>query len=71
MAFKLVGYGRRTAKRKGFSDDPEVCAERLAFAEEAIRWSPAIHILFSVVLFPVVQQVLVYSAREYLPGQGF
>jgi hypothetical protein len=23
-AFKLVGYGRRVAKRKGFSDDPEV-----------------------------------------------
>jgi hypothetical protein len=38
-AFKLVGYGRRAAKRKGFSDDPEVIAERLAFAEEGITWS--------------------------------
>lgn len=38
-AFKLVGYGRRVAKRKGFSDDPGVMAERLEFASEAIKWS--------------------------------
>jgi hypothetical protein len=38
-AFKLVGYGRRIAKRKGFSDDPDVIAERLAFALEAKQWS--------------------------------
>lgn len=38
-AFKLVGYSRRVAKRKGFSDDPEIMAERLAFAEEGITWS--------------------------------
>jgi len=37
-AFKLVGYGRRVAKRKGFSDDPEVYRERLEFASEAINW---------------------------------
>jgi len=37
--FKLVGYGRRTAKRKGFSDEPDVMAERVAFAEQAIHWS--------------------------------
>ena len=37
-AFKLVGYGRRTAKRKGFSDDPKVWQERLDFANEAIYW---------------------------------
>ena len=30
-AFKLVGYGRRVIKRKGFSKDPEVVAKRLAF----------------------------------------
>ena len=34
-----MGYGRRTAKRKGFSDDPVVKAERLAFTEEGIQWS--------------------------------
>lgn len=39
-AFKLVGYGRRVAKRKGFSDDPEVMAERVAFAEEGLTWTP-------------------------------
>jgi hypothetical protein len=38
-AFKLLGYGRRVAKRKGYSDDPEVWAERLAFAEWAIIWT--------------------------------
>ena len=32
IAFKLVGYGRRISKRKRFSDDPDVIAERLAFA---------------------------------------
>ncbi|KAG4427265.1 hypothetical protein IFR05_017252, partial [Cadophora sp. M221] len=36
---KLVGYSRRIAKRKGFSDDPEVYRERLEFAEEAKHWS--------------------------------
>jgi transposase len=38
-AFKLIGYSRRIARRKGFSDDPEVKAERLAFAKEAITWT--------------------------------
>jgi hypothetical protein len=38
-AFKLVGYSRRVAKRKGFSDDPEVCQERFDFATEAKGWS--------------------------------
>jgi hypothetical protein len=37
--FKLVGYGRRVSKRKGFSDDPNVMAERLAFAQQGIQWS--------------------------------
>jgi hypothetical protein len=36
--FKLVGYGRRSAKRKGFSDDPEVMRERVAFVEQGIQW---------------------------------
>jgi hypothetical protein len=35
-AFKLVGYGRRVAKKKGFSDDPEVIQERVDFAEEGL-----------------------------------
>lgn len=38
-AFKLVGYGRQIAKRKGFSDNPKVMAERLSFAEEGITWT--------------------------------
>ncbi len=39
-AYKLVGWGRRVAKRKGFSDDPIVWRERLDFAEEAKTWTP-------------------------------
>jgi hypothetical protein len=39
-AFKLVGYSRRVAKRKGFSDDLEVMQERVDFTEEAITWTP-------------------------------
>jgi len=38
--FKLLGYGRKTSKRKGFSQDPEVCVERFAFAREGITWTP-------------------------------
>ena len=38
-AFKLVGYRRRIAKRKGFSREPDVIMERLAFAEDAINWT--------------------------------
>jgi len=38
-AFKLVGYGRRVAKRKGFLDDPEVMNKRLTFAQIAINWT--------------------------------
>jgi hypothetical protein len=34
-----VGYGRLVAKRKGFLDDLEVMAERLAFAQEGITWT--------------------------------
>jgi hypothetical protein len=37
--FKLVGYGRRVSKRKGFSDDPDVMAEREVFARVGITWS--------------------------------
>jgi hypothetical protein len=38
-AFKLNNLGRRVAVRKGFSDDPEVKAERLQFAREGLTWS--------------------------------
>jgi hypothetical protein len=40
-AFTLEGYGRRVAKRKGFSDDPQVMAYRVRFAEEGLTWSEA------------------------------
>ena len=39
-AFKLVGYGRRVAIKKGFSEDLDVMRERVDFAEEAITWTP-------------------------------
>ena len=35
IAFKLVRYGRRVAKRKGFLDDPEVIAKRVAFIKKS------------------------------------
>ncbi|KIM99105.1 hypothetical protein OIDMADRAFT_56273 [Oidiodendron maius Zn] len=38
-AMKSLGYCRRVAKRKGFSDDPEVMRQRLEFARQAINWS--------------------------------
>jgi hypothetical protein len=36
-AFKLLGYARRTSHRKGFSDDPQVMGQRVAFAQEGIN----------------------------------
>jgi hypothetical protein len=46
--FKLIGYGRRVAKRKGFSDDPKVMAKRVAFAQ-GLTWTPEklFHQIFS------------------------
>ena len=38
--FKLVGYGRRIAPKKRFSEDPGVMRERVDFAVEAITWTP-------------------------------
>jgi hypothetical protein len=38
-AMKSLGYGRRVAKRKGFSTDPVVMQKRLEFARQAINWS--------------------------------
>jgi len=48
-AFKLVGYGRRVAKKKGFSDDPVIIRERVDFAEEGLTWTPErlFHQIFS------------------------
>lgn len=37
-AMRSMGYKRRTAPRKGFSEDPLVMREREAFAREAITW---------------------------------
>jgi hypothetical protein len=33
-----VGYSRRVAKRKGFSDGPDMIVERVTFIEERITW---------------------------------
>jgi hypothetical protein len=38
-AFKLLGYVRRVSHKKGFSDDPQVMAQRVAFAQQGITWS--------------------------------
>ena len=38
-AFDLLGYSRRAAKKKGFSDDTVIWSERLQFAREAIHWT--------------------------------
>jgi hypothetical protein len=38
-AFSLLGYCRRTSKKKGFSDDPDVKQERLAFAHQGLSWT--------------------------------
>jgi hypothetical protein len=38
-AIQAIGYTRRASKKKGFSTDPRVMANRLAFAREAIQWS--------------------------------
>ena len=38
-AFLKVGYGRRVAKRKGFSNDPAVMAYRLEFARDGLSWT--------------------------------
>ena len=38
-AMRSVGYGRRVAKRKGFSRDPIVMAARVAFATEGLTWT--------------------------------
>jgi hypothetical protein len=44
-----VGYGRRVAKRKGFSDDLEVMQERVDFVKEGLTWTPTrlFHQIFS------------------------
>jgi hypothetical protein len=37
-AARELGYCRRKAHKKGFSDDPRVWAQRVAFAQEGITW---------------------------------
>jgi hypothetical protein len=39
IAFDLLGYCRRISKRKGFSEDPIVMQERVAFAREGLTWT--------------------------------
>jgi DDE superfamily endonuclease len=38
-ALQTLQYSRRRSPRKGFSENPRVIAERLAFAREAINWT--------------------------------
>lgn len=38
-AFRQLGYVRRAAKRKGFSEDPRVKQLRYQFALDAVNWS--------------------------------
>jgi len=38
-AFEDIGYCRRKAHKKGFSDRQDVMDERLAFAEEGVHWT--------------------------------
>jgi hypothetical protein len=38
-AFDLLGYCRRASKKKGFSENPDVMTERVAFAEEGLTWT--------------------------------
>jgi hypothetical protein len=35
----ILRYKRKVAHKKGFSEDPEVIAERLAFAEDGATWT--------------------------------
>jgi hypothetical protein len=37
-AVDKVGYCRRVARKKGFSDDPRVMRERLERAKEGLTW---------------------------------
>ena len=37
--FREIGFGRRVAKRKGFSDNPVVMARHVQFAKEGLTWS--------------------------------
>jgi DDE superfamily endonuclease len=37
-AIDEIGYCRRVSRKKGFSDDPEVCQERLDLAEDGKTW---------------------------------
>ena len=38
-AFKALNYVRRVSKKKGFSEDPRVMAQRVEFARKGITWS--------------------------------
>ena len=38
-ALKTLDYTRKRSPKKGFSENPQVIAQRLAFAREAINWT--------------------------------
>ena len=40
-AIYLLGFGRKTSKKKGYSQDPEVMATRLAFASQGNSFLPS------------------------------
>jgi hypothetical protein len=37
-AVRDIGYYRRVSRKKGFSDDPKVCQERLDLVEQGSTW---------------------------------
>jgi hypothetical protein len=38
IAIQDIGYCRRVSRKKGFSDDPAICQERLDLVEEGSIW---------------------------------
>jgi hypothetical protein len=40
-AIDELGYCCRIMRKKGFSDDPEVCQERLDLVEDGVTWQPS------------------------------
>jgi hypothetical protein len=40
-AFTLLGYCRRTSKKKGFSDEPRIYMDRYGFTQWTVTWDRA------------------------------
>jgi hypothetical protein len=41
MAINKLGYYCRVMRKKEFSDNPEVCQERLDLVEDRVTWQPS------------------------------